>query len=47
MVGKKVRILDEINQATMTLDRGNLRSGLYLLKVYTAAETITLRVIIK
>ncbi len=47
MFGRKVRILDQINGPTLTLQRGNLKSGLYLLKIVTATDTITLRVIIQ
>ncbi len=47
MFGRKVRILDKINQPTLTLYRENLKSGLYLLKIFTPDETITLRIIVK
>lgn len=47
MFGRKVKTLDQVNEPTLTLDRGTLKSGLYFLKVYTTSETITLKVIIK
>jgi len=47
MFGRKVRIMNEINGPALTLDRVNLQSGLYLLKVYTTTGVITKRVIIE
>jgi hypothetical protein len=47
MFGRTVRIFSEINQPTITLDRINLQSGLYLLQVYTHSGTETIRVIIE
>lgn len=47
MFGRTVRIFSEISQPTLTLDRVNLQSGLYLLQVYTTSGTQTIRIIIE
>jgi hypothetical protein len=47
MFGRTVRVFSDINQPTLTLDRVNLQSGLYLLQVYTNSGTETIRVIIE
>jgi hypothetical protein len=47
MFGRSVRIFSEIKQPTLTLDRTNLQSGLYLIQVYSNSGTQTVRVIIE
>ena len=47
LTGKTVRVFDNLNAATVNLDRGNIPAGVYVLEVSTQAGRFTRRVVFK
>jgi hypothetical protein len=47
LAGKTIRVFDNLNAGTVTLDRGNIPAGVYVLEVSTQAGRFTRRVVFK